>query len=352
MAVNAECYFVDPFIFNFLHRLLSLSVEGKLTEMLRALAQAASQYAAALGLSMEEWDDRDTAYENTVQWQVQQRRKHPVRTLVREMVVQYPHILGTAMHRVSERFAFAVEAEADWGAYITILRRSEAAHVNWLAARDRAERLTPVVLIDDTATAAVHAIKVSDTDDAAGFQDQNQQQKRKQKHSSSPSQKSNSSKLRSSTRRSFTASDMQAQLGALSVLTAVNQHALPQLVEFLLSPPIYHSQKIIFPLSRFSSSAESNNNNINSAPPRTLHQQRPLFDEQSRASGGNPRKLLNLLLPRSCQLQQQLQTNNREAAISAPPSHEHQQPLLPALPSEITVFPIYKKARDKRKFQK
>ena len=179
--MNAECYFVDPFIFNFLHRLLSLSVEGKLTEMLRALAQAASQYAAALGLSMEEWDDRDTAYENTVQWQVQQRRKHPVRTLVREMVVQYPHILGTAMHRVSERFAFAVEAEADWGAYITILRRSEAAHVNWLAARDRAERLTPVVLIDDTATAAVHAIKVSDTDDAAGFQDQNQQQKRKQK---------------------------------------------------------------------------------------------------------------------------------------------------------------------------
>ena len=60
------------------------------------------------------------------------RRANPVRTMVREIILRYPHILGTSLALVSERFASAEAAGVEWSAYLTVLRRSSEKHAQWL----------------------------------------------------------------------------------------------------------------------------------------------------------------------------------------------------------------------------
>jgi hypothetical protein len=191
-----------PFLFLFLFlssiRLLALSVDGKLHTVLRTLARAVrfhiehrGVYRAAGRMKDNGWKSiplaprqdqamRPCAVEGAKQeavdveqrrrwWRTRRRRRaHPVRRLVRDLVLKYPLVLGTSMNRISER----LEAMQTWqypGAlqrrpmnvsdeeserrrwwtemeevvdddvidrwstdFLTILRRSESAHSKWL----------------------------------------------------------------------------------------------------------------------------------------------------------------------------------------------------------------------------
>ena len=123
-------------------RLLSLSVDGKLTAVLQCIASAAVAVLTRppphtlstnvrvedASLSTSSTGMTTTPIHSYSEW----RRANPVRTMVREIIIRYPHILGTSLALVSERFASAEAAGVEWSAYLTVLRRSSEKHVQWL----------------------------------------------------------------------------------------------------------------------------------------------------------------------------------------------------------------------------
>ena len=147
-------------------------MEGKLNSVLRLIAKAAathisrtqsknrqdpvtrksiiipriSSFASSLSShssSLEE-DKKQTADMYRKQQQQElleqrelQRRDDPVRRKVRELIVRYPLILGTKLSRISERFASAEAVNADWSAYIKILRQSPKSHENFMLNQER-----------------------------------------------------------------------------------------------------------------------------------------------------------------------------------------------------------------------
>ena len=123
-------------------RLLSLSVDGKLTAVLQCIASAAVAVLTRppphtlstnvrvedASLSTSSTGMTTTPIHSYSEW----RRANPVRTMVREIILRYPHILGTSLALVSERFASAAAAGVEWSAYLTVLRRSSEKHAQWL----------------------------------------------------------------------------------------------------------------------------------------------------------------------------------------------------------------------------
>jgi hypothetical protein len=111
-------------------RLLSLGTDGKLKTVLQVLAgfavsylQAGNRYGTCQGLIPQPTDA------STLQRHV----ANPVRTLLREMVLRYPLVLGSSIHRIEERFAAAAVEGVEWRGYMTALRRTTALHEKWLA---------------------------------------------------------------------------------------------------------------------------------------------------------------------------------------------------------------------------
>jgi len=45
--------------------------------------------------------------------------------MVREMVIRYPHILGSSIDKITERFAWAASENAPWDAYLACWRMSD-----------------------------------------------------------------------------------------------------------------------------------------------------------------------------------------------------------------------------------
>ena len=52
--------------------------------------------------------------------------------MVREVVIKYPLILGTAIEKIDGRLAALQAASAPWEEFITVLRRSEDKHERWM----------------------------------------------------------------------------------------------------------------------------------------------------------------------------------------------------------------------------
>jgi hypothetical protein len=110
--------------------LLSLGTDGKLKVVLQVLAgfavsclQAGNRCGTSQGLIPQPTDASA----------LQRHVANPVRTLLREMVLRYPLVLGSSIHRVEERFAAAAAEGVEWRGYMTALRRTTAGHEKWLA---------------------------------------------------------------------------------------------------------------------------------------------------------------------------------------------------------------------------
>jgi hypothetical protein len=106
-------------------RLLSLGTDGKVKAVLQVLAgfavsclQAGNHCGTSQGLISQPTDASA----------LQRHVANPVRALLREMVLRYPLILGSSIHRVEERFAAAAAEGVEWRGYMTALRRTTAGH--------------------------------------------------------------------------------------------------------------------------------------------------------------------------------------------------------------------------------
>lgn len=92
------------------HRLLSLSVEGKVAELLQLLARLAILFHPVEG-------------------------KTRIRQMVRQLIVQYPLLLGMSMERVQSRFDEIRDVQLvhnmQWDEIVNYFRRSEDAHLRW-----------------------------------------------------------------------------------------------------------------------------------------------------------------------------------------------------------------------------
>jgi hypothetical protein len=132
-------------------RLLSLSLEGKLSTVLRAIAVAARKYlrrnpnhklktSSRFIYSSTDFQHNPPLSNLSTQLSslvllkdaLTARRNDNVRSLVRELVVRYPLILGTAMPRIAERMDAADRAAVEWSSYLAVLRRSPDAHSKWM----------------------------------------------------------------------------------------------------------------------------------------------------------------------------------------------------------------------------
>jgi hypothetical protein len=111
-------------------RLLSLGTDGKLKTVLQVLAGFAVSYLQA-GNSCDRSQGRNP--QPTDASALQRHVANPVRALLREMVLRYPLILGSSIHRIEERFAAAAVEGVEWREYMTALRRTTAGHEKWLA---------------------------------------------------------------------------------------------------------------------------------------------------------------------------------------------------------------------------
>lgn len=135
----------------YFYRLLALSVDGKLRDVLRVLAVAAVRCLAYTTLTSESSIEGEMAQHlvlqnqalheiepslsavsdttstgmSTTEKEIEVYRSHPVRTMVREMVMRYPQILGSSIVKVTERFAWAASESAPWDAYLACWRMSD-----------------------------------------------------------------------------------------------------------------------------------------------------------------------------------------------------------------------------------
>lgn len=141
-------------------RLLSLSLEGKMSTVLRAIAVAARKYlrrnpnhklktSSKFIYSSADFQHNPPLSNLSSQLSslvllkdaLTARRNDNVRSLVRELVVRYPLILGTAMPRITERMDAADRAAVEWSSYLAVLRRSPDAHSKWMEAIEEADLL-------------------------------------------------------------------------------------------------------------------------------------------------------------------------------------------------------------------
>jgi len=162
-------------------RLLSLSLEGKLSTVLRAIAVAARKYLrrnpghklktsskfiySSADFQLTTLSNLSSQLSNLVLLKdaLTARRNDNVRSMVRELVVRYPLILGTAMTRISERMDAADRAEVEWSSYLAVLRRSPDAHRKWMQTIEegllRRSELNPTSWSTDNVTHTVLTIK-------------------------------------------------------------------------------------------------------------------------------------------------------------------------------------------------
>jgi hypothetical protein len=105
-------------------------VDGKLASVLVRAAHFAASYCTSGRHALTRYTHSDGTT-SSGQQALKEYRDHPVRRLVRDLVLRYPLLLGTSLERMEDRFACAAASGVDWDAYLTILRRSSAKHVEW-----------------------------------------------------------------------------------------------------------------------------------------------------------------------------------------------------------------------------
>lgn len=130
--------------------MLSLSIDGKLSDVLRTIATFAAafltQKSVASGsrttstseipgvvqdiLSVGRLDRANASFHVTQA--IAAYRADAVRTQVREVIMRYPLILGTNLHRVQQRFASAAAGGLCWDDYLKLLRWPDARHAAFL----------------------------------------------------------------------------------------------------------------------------------------------------------------------------------------------------------------------------
>jgi hypothetical protein len=139
-------------------RLLSLSIEGKLVQLLRYLAELAvayldrkyknisphiiekyiklkgDLYETSISIDGDIYDDNvlDSMDDETVRVALLNRRTNAIRSMVRFMVCKYPLILGTSIEKIEDRLSELDNYDVEWINIITFLRRSPIAHENWI----------------------------------------------------------------------------------------------------------------------------------------------------------------------------------------------------------------------------
>eukprot|EP01039_Chlorochromonas_danica_P007748 gene7748-8559_t len=135
-------------IVNAFPRMLTLSVDGKLKEVLELLGKAALddllhapinvRRASRLRSSKDLSEDfaSFSALPMNSRTAVLAWRSHPVRAMVREAVLKMPHLLGTSCALIQDRIAIMKEFGYSWDSIQTFVRRTPAKHANWLAKRE------------------------------------------------------------------------------------------------------------------------------------------------------------------------------------------------------------------------
>lgn len=150
-------------------RLFCLSVDGKISEVLRTLAEAASDYITSEDAlitgslirsgnkippslqklmrpaTLPNIDDteflKDLQTEFNIFGTEQEKiailkvRKDRVRKMVRQVILKFPLVLGTSMEKIESRLLSMKDARAPWDDFVTILRRSPEKHSEWMATR-------------------------------------------------------------------------------------------------------------------------------------------------------------------------------------------------------------------------
>ena len=172
-------------------RLLSLSVDTKISDVLRSLTNAATKiYVSSLG-DEERGDDEssiarslrqchdakslaaaaegeaslaedlETAqakeaasqgvalYDTAAFDLIYARRRHTIRSMVRATVLRYPLILGTSMERIDGRLAeiHSGEVEIQWPELISFIRRDQLQHARWHS-REEGKETEEVVALE------------------------------------------------------------------------------------------------------------------------------------------------------------------------------------------------------------
>lgn len=135
--------------------MLTLSVDGKLKEVLELLGKAALddllhapinvRRASRLRSSKELSEEfaSFSALPITSRTTVLAWRSHPVRTMVREAVLKMPHLLGTSCALIQDRIATMKKFGYSWDNIHTFVRRSPVKHAKWLAKRESKSTSTP-----------------------------------------------------------------------------------------------------------------------------------------------------------------------------------------------------------------
>ena len=140
-------------------RILCLSPDGKLNQLLRYLAEVAAAfldrkyknispniiekymklknnfYETSIIMDGDIYDDKilEKMEDDMVRSALINRRSNPIRTMVRYLIIKYPLILGISLERISDRYDELSEyKDVEWSDLIPFLRRSKSSQAKWI----------------------------------------------------------------------------------------------------------------------------------------------------------------------------------------------------------------------------
>lgn len=107
-------------------RLFSLSVETKIKPVLRLLTEAAIHVRQQQGRDATTGTEGSSSFSGT-----------EIRSMLKDLLLKYPHILGHSLGRLRARCGVMTERQVEWLDIINLARRTDAAHERWLTKFDQ-----------------------------------------------------------------------------------------------------------------------------------------------------------------------------------------------------------------------
>lgn len=135
-----------------------MSWDGKVTAFFEVMGKLTIRYLEIHGVPKEfgsgntETQSFDSNMAKIMEW-----RSHPVRAMIRHLVLRNPLLFGTSITRIEERSELFFRHGLEWNKLNFVIKRSPAQHTKWLEKNDNSSALLgkllkkeyPVFTLDD-----------------------------------------------------------------------------------------------------------------------------------------------------------------------------------------------------------
>lgn len=121
-------------------RMFSLSVDAKIRPVLQILTDAA--------IHLRNQECKVATDDDCSRNVAAIIKGEEVRAMLREVLLKYPHVLGTSLDRLHERFEAILERRIKWLDIINLIRRTDTAHNRWLTKFDQKYKPTTIDISD------------------------------------------------------------------------------------------------------------------------------------------------------------------------------------------------------------